>query len=103
MPVAVLAEVVTATSTLPTAWAGVVAVMLVALFTVKLFAATPPKVTAVAPVNAVPVRITLVPPEVLPVAGEILVRVGGVPTVVKLKMAPDCGTVFSALLASTRK
>ena len=47
-------------------WAGVVAVMLVELFTVNPVAPVPPKATAVAPVNPVPVIVTLVPPAVLP-------------------------------------
>ena len=53
------------------------AVIEVALFTVKLVAATPSKVTAVAPVKLVPVIVTLLPPAVLPVAGLTLVTVGG--------------------------
>ncbi len=44
--------------------------------TVKLVAAMDPKVTAVAPVKAEPVSVTTVPPEVGPVAGEMLVTVG---------------------------
>ncbi len=39
-------------------------------------AATLPKVTAVAPVKPVPVMVTVVPPDVGPVVGEILVIVG---------------------------
>ena len=54
-PVPVPPGVVTCTFTAPAAWAGVVAVIEVALFTVKLVAAVPPKVTAVAPVKLVPV------------------------------------------------
>ena len=69
--------VVTATSTVPAAWAGVIAVMVVALTTVKLVAAVPPNVTAVAPVRLVPVMVTLVPPSVVPLAGVIDVTVGG--------------------------
>jgi hypothetical protein len=41
-------------------------------------AATPPNVTRVAPVKDVPVIVTLVPPAVLPVNGEMLVIFGGV-------------------------
>ena len=56
--------VVTVTSTVPVP-AGEVALMLVALLTVKLEAAEVPNLTAVAPVNPVPVIAT----EVLPVLG----------------------------------
>ena len=49
------------TATLPEAPAPTVAVILVALTTVNALAATPPNVTAVAPVKLVPVMVTLVP------------------------------------------
>ena len=52
------AGVVTVTSTVPAAWAGVVAVIWVAETTVKLVAAVAPKSTAVAPVKLVPVMVT---------------------------------------------
>src|SRR5690606_38361241 len=68
--------VVTATSTAPAAWAGVTAVIWVALSTVKLAAGVPPNVTAVASVRSVPVSVTLVPPATGPVAGATAVRVG---------------------------
>ena len=65
-PVPVVAEVpaavVTVTSTVPTAWAGVVALMLVAPTTSKSAAASVPKSTSVAPVKLVPVMVTSVPP-----------------------------------------
>jgi hypothetical protein len=49
------------------------------LFTTLIeVAAIPPNVTDVAPVKEVPVIVTLVPPAVLPVNGEILVTTGGV-------------------------
>ena len=83
-PVAVPVEVVTATFTAPAAWAGVVAEILVALFTVKLVAGVPPNVTAEAPVKPVPVIVTLVPPEALPDAGEIPAIVGTGPRPVKM-------------------
>src|SRR5262245_19968808 len=67
--VAVPPAVVTETSTAPAACAGVIAMIVVALSTVKLVAATPPIVTAVAPVKFVPVIVMLVPPNVLPVFG----------------------------------
>lgn len=63
------ADVVTATSTRPAAWTGVVAVMVVEDRTVTPVAATPPKVTLVAPVRLVPLIATEVPPEVVPVFG----------------------------------
>src|SRR5437868_3810554 len=50
--------VVTVMSTVPAVWAGEVAVIDVALFTVKEAAAVAPKLTAVAPVNPVPVIVT---------------------------------------------
>ena len=59
----------------PTAPAGTVAVMVVAFITVKL-AATPPKVTLVAPVNVVPVMVTTVPPAAEPELGLTEVTVG---------------------------
>ena len=49
----------------------------VAELTVKLVAAVAPKVTAVAPVNPVPVIVTVVPPGVGPAVGEIDVTAGG--------------------------
>ena len=70
------AVVVTSTLAVPTLLAGVVAVMVVELTKAKVAAATPPMVTAVAPVNPVPVMVMVVPPAVEPVIGEILVTVG---------------------------
>jgi len=55
------AGVVTVTSTVPVA-IGEVAVIWVALFTVKPWAGTVPKVTAVVPVKLVPVMVTELPP-----------------------------------------
>ena len=55
--------VVTVMSTLPTAWAGAVAVICVAELTVKLLAAVPPKDTAVTAVKLLPVMTTDVPPD----------------------------------------
>ena len=68
--------VVTVTSTVPAAWAGLVAVIEVALTTVTPVAAVLPKLTAVAPVKFVPVMVTGVLPTVVPVAGEMPVMVG---------------------------
>ena len=61
---------VTTTLTAPAELAGVVAVREVALTTVKFVAGVPPKVTLVAPVKFVPVIVTVVPPSVVPVAGD---------------------------------
>ena len=68
--------VVTRTSTVAADSAGEVAVMEVALFTVKLVAATVPNLTALAPVKLVPVMVTAVPPAVLPELGLTPVTVG---------------------------
>ena len=66
---------VTRTSTVPVP-AGAVAVICVALLTVKPVAAVPPKVTAVVPVKFEPLMVTLVPPVPGPAVGEIPVTVG---------------------------
>jgi hypothetical protein len=66
--------VVTRTSTVPVP-AGAVAVIWVALSTVKA-AVTPPKVTFVALEKFVPPMVTLVPPADGPLFGEIDVTVG---------------------------
>ena len=76
MPVPVPPGVVTATSKRPAACAAVVAVICVALSTVKVVTAVPPMVTAVAPVKLVPVIVTLVPPKVVPDVGLIDTTVG---------------------------
>jgi hypothetical protein len=65
-------------STVPADSAGAVAVIEVALLTVKEVAAVVPNFTAVAPVKAVPVMDTLVPPASGPLVGEIPVTVGPV-------------------------
>ncbi len=70
------AGVVTEIPTVPAAWAGAVAVILMSLFTVNDVAAVPPKLTAVAPVNPEPLIVTIVPPPVEPVVGETLVIAG---------------------------
>ena len=56
--------------------AGEVAVIWVALLTVKELAAVPPNRTTVAPEKLVPVMVTLVPPAGGPVFGLTLVTVG---------------------------
>ncbi len=68
--------VVMRTSIVPAAWAGAVAVICVALLTVKPVAAVAPKVTAVVPEKLVPVMTTEVPPAVGPAVGETEVTVG---------------------------
>ena len=68
--------VVTAIDVAPAAPAGVTAVICVSPVTTKLVAALPPKVTALAPVSAVPVIVTLVPPAVVPEPGVAPVMVG---------------------------
>jgi hypothetical protein len=70
-------DVVTVTSTMPTLPAGEVAVICVSELTVKLVALVLPNFTELAPVNAVPVMVTDVPPEVLPEVGFSLVMEGG--------------------------
>jgi hypothetical protein len=68
---------VTATFTVPAAWAGVVAVSVVLLLTETLVAAVLPMVTLVAPVTKfVPVIVTVCPPDNGPAIGEILLKVG---------------------------
>jgi hypothetical protein len=67
---------VTCTSTVPALWAGEVAVIDAGEFTVNEVAATPPKVTPIAPVKFVPVSATEVPPAVVPVVVPRLVTVG---------------------------
>jgi hypothetical protein len=68
--------VVTTTLAVPAVPAGVFAVIVVALETLKLAAAAPPMLTEVAPVKPVPVMVTFCPPAVGPEAGEIAVTVG---------------------------
>ena len=67
---------VTTTFTAPAACAGAVAVIEVALLTIKL-AALPPNVTELVPVKLVPVIVTPVPPAVGPEFGLTLLTVGG--------------------------
>jgi len=67
---------VTVTVTAPALPAGVTAVI-VALFTTTTFvAAVPPNVTVAPVAKFVPVIVTAVPPEVVPVFGDTLVTVG---------------------------
>jgi hypothetical protein len=50
--------------------------MVVRFTTVKLAAAVPPNLTAVAPLRFVPVMVTAVPPSVLPLLGDTETTVG---------------------------
>ena len=67
--------VVTVTSTTPVP-AGSSAVIVVSETTVKLVAGEVPKSTAVAPVKAIPVIVTVLPPDSGPAVGLMLVTVG---------------------------
>jgi hypothetical protein len=69
-------NVVTVTFTVP-APAGDVATIELAPVTVNELAAVPPKFTPVAPVKLLPAIVTLVPPVVGPLAGEMKVTFGG--------------------------
>ncbi len=68
--------VVTVTSTVPAVPAGAVAVIRVALLTVKVVAAVGPNDTPVAPVRFVPVIVTVFPPAVGPAVGLTAVTAG---------------------------
>jgi hypothetical protein len=68
----------TTTSTVPAVWDGETAVIWVGETTVKLLAFVPPNVTWVTLVKFVPLTVTLVPPEPVPVPGETLLTVGAV-------------------------
>jgi hypothetical protein len=74
--------------------------MMVALSTVQLAAATPPVVTAVAPVKSVPVIVTLVPPAVLPVA--MTASVGSAPYNGKPKVNRTARTACNTILKDVR-
>jgi hypothetical protein len=97
--------VVTVTSTVPVP-GGEIAVIEVALFTVKDLALALPNLIAVVPVKLVPVMVTLVPPAVGPEFGFTLVTVGaGVQVAVKLRSAAGvaivCFSVVSLLTPVT--
>ena len=68
--------VVTLISTVLAAWAGEVTVRVLSLVTCRPVPGVVPNLTAVAPVNPVPVIVTVVPPAADPLAGEMLVTVG---------------------------
>jgi hypothetical protein len=77
------------TSTLPALPTGDVVEILVELVTVNV-AALAPNDTAVAPVKAVPVMVTGVPPAVVPELGvrALTVGAGGTVTVIAVERAP---------------
>ena len=64
-------NVVTVTSMVPAASAGAVALIVFMLTTFTLVAGTEPKFTADVPLKPVPVMVMLVPPSVVPDAGEM--------------------------------
>jgi hypothetical protein len=70
--------VVTVTCTVPDP-VGATTVIWAAESTVNEVAGVAPKLTAVAPVKSVPVKVTVVPPASGPAPGLIVVRVGGAP------------------------
>ena len=77
------APVTTVISTTPATWAGAVAVICVALLTVKPLALVAPNFTLVAFVKLLPVMMTDVPAVKGPEVGETLVMLGaGVPPVI---------------------
>src|SRR2546427_4578806 len=71
---------VTTTSTVPAAWAGLTAVMVVSLTMVKLVAAVAPNFTAVAPVKPEPLIVTAVAPPTGPLSGATPVMPQKAPT-----------------------
>ena len=79
---------VTETVTVPAAWLLVTAVIWVGLVTWKLKAVVVPKCTAEAPLNPVPLMVTLVPPVVDPVVGVKEVTLGGATKVKSLAEVP---------------
>ena len=68
--------VFTLTLTDPTACGGEVMVIFLPEFTTRPVPAVVPNVTAVAPVNQVPVIVTIVPPRRVPLAGDTFVTLG---------------------------
>ncbi len=71
-------SVVTIMPIAPTLRAGVIQVIVVLSTTLIVVAAKPSNVTDVTPIKDVPVIVTLVPPSVLPLNGEMPVMLGGV-------------------------
>src|ERR1051325_5343949 len=68
----------TVTLTAPATCAGVVAVIVVLPTTVTLVAGVEPKFTRAPETKPVPLIVTLVPPEVVPLFGVIAVAIGAV-------------------------
>ena len=68
---------VTMTSTGPATWAGVVAVIDVAVTTVTVIAAVPPTLTVAPVAKFVPVITIGMPPAVVPLGGLTALTVGG--------------------------
>ena len=89
--------VVTVTSTIPAVYAGLVAVIEVALTTVTPVAAVVPKFTAVAPRRFVPEIVTEVPPAVEPDIGVMPVTVGEVVALLFTKTVIVPVFLFAAL------
>ena len=71
-------SVVTIIPIAPTLRAGVIQVIVVLFTTLIVVAAKPSNVIDVTPIKDVPVIVTLVPPSVLPLNGEMPVMLGGV-------------------------
>jgi hypothetical protein len=88
--------VVTVISTVPVP-AGDLMVSAVAELTVRTVPAVRPNLTAVAPVNPVPVTVTVVPPATGPAAGAMPVTVGTAadtgPTMTRRRMMPMMGII----------
>jgi hypothetical protein len=90
--------VVTVTSTVAVP-AGLFAVIVVSLTTIRSVATVEPKSTAVAPVNPVPVIVTGVPPAAVPLVGFKAVTVGAARNV--NLSAEDVGEVPSGFVTVT--
>ena len=67
---------VTVTAARPAAWAGVTAVIVVALTTFTLVAELPANITVAPATKLLPLRLTEVPPAVLPDCGLMELNVG---------------------------
>jgi hypothetical protein len=87
-PVPLPDGVTTTIFTAPAAWAGVMAVIVVALTIVTPVAATPPKVTLLASVKSVPVIVTNCPPVAGPLSGEAEETVGAAANLNRLAPCP---------------
>src|SRR5436190_1641213 len=91
---------VTVTLTAPAAWAGVVAVIEVALVITTLVAAAPPIVTVAPATKLVPVIVRTVPPSVDPTAGLTAMTVGaGLVTGLKITICMTHAPELSAAVA----